>query len=171
MDPSVGDGNHWIPDDATEISNNLKCSICKEVFQNPRKLSGCGHTFCAACLTTWIGRPDAQPTCPIDRMPVGAGNELVAPDRIVLGMLDDIRGKCGFCGYHGVKSGHACPLFHCPFGDCTFMGSDEDEFTRHQGICKWAMKPELELESDRSTFRQRSSSLVSLCLAEDLLSY
>ena len=32
----------------------LVCSLCLEQFVNPRKLPGCGHCFCEACLITYM---------------------------------------------------------------------------------------------------------------------
>lgn len=47
------------PDD---ISYNLQCCICNDVFNNPTRL-GCGHTYCYNCIKEWMDKSKICPTC------------------------------------------------------------------------------------------------------------
>lgn len=55
---------HFVP--GLTISDNLKCSMCMCVFEDP--VSACGQpchcTFCRACITTWLAQ---HGSCPNDR--------------------------------------------------------------------------------------------------------
>ncbi|KAJ3232856.1 hypothetical protein HDU78_006825 [Chytriomyces hyalinus] len=126
---------HW---HATEdISANLRCAICTDAFDQPRRLSRCGHYFCRDCIGGWLAvADDAQ--CPVDRIPVStASNAVVAPDRLVVALLDEIAIKCDYCGFAGRKAAHACPLFACEHSSCAFLASDRDELMRHANTCSW----------------------------------
>jgi hypothetical protein len=46
------------------ISDDFKCSICLEVFENPIMSPNCEHLFCKECINRWIGQ---HISCPIDR--------------------------------------------------------------------------------------------------------
>ena len=52
----------------TEIPQSLRCSICMEVFETPKRLQ-CGHTFCKTCIDQCL-KSDIQKRCPFDRIPV-----------------------------------------------------------------------------------------------------
>ncbi|CAF1243620.1 unnamed protein product [Adineta steineri] len=49
------------------IDEELICSICGGVLQDPLQAPSCEHTFCQICIQEWLSR--AQ-TCPIDRTPL-----------------------------------------------------------------------------------------------------
>ena len=51
-----------IPSD--DRRQSLICSLCLEVFRNPRLLPNCHHTFCLACLEDLTSRPPPRPTYP-----------------------------------------------------------------------------------------------------------
>ncbi|MCQ2817885.1 MAG: hypothetical protein MJ252_11530 [archaeon] len=53
------DRNFINPDN---ISYNLQCSICSDVFNNPIRLD-CGHTYCYACIEDWMKRSTICPSC------------------------------------------------------------------------------------------------------------
>lgn len=44
------------------ISMNLQCSICNEIFNNPMRLD-CGHTYCYDCLSDWLKKSGQCPNC------------------------------------------------------------------------------------------------------------
>ncbi|XP_078319610.1 RING finger protein 151-like isoform X2 [Crassostrea virginica] len=48
------------------VSIHLFCSICQDVFQDPRR-APCGHSFCKKCILPWLRQ---SKTCPEDRRPV-----------------------------------------------------------------------------------------------------
>ncbi|XP_052070352.1 RING finger protein 151-like [Mytilus californianus] len=45
------------------VSSHLFCSICQDVFNQPYR-APCGHSFCKACITSWLRN---SKTCPEDR--------------------------------------------------------------------------------------------------------
>ena len=65
------------------ISARLKCSICYDVFDKPRRLF-CGHTFCKICLkglTKPHKNPEYVPRCPLCRVAIdfkNIGYDLIA---------------------------------------------------------------------------------------------
>ncbi|XP_048338836.1 uncharacterized protein LOC125425280 [Sphaerodactylus townsendi] len=55
--------------EVSSIAEDLLCSICLSIFQEPRML-GCGHNFCLSCLESCViakGQPEG--TCPECRCP------------------------------------------------------------------------------------------------------
>ena len=68
--------------EAFEVSaadDDLRCPICFALLLVPRKLPGCGHTFCSPCIAFWLSvqkQAGLSPTCPIDRRVVGADEAL-----------------------------------------------------------------------------------------------
>ena len=47
-----------------EISEELICSICSEILENPLT-TDCEHLFCRECINDWLRD---NHTCPIDRL-------------------------------------------------------------------------------------------------------
>ena len=39
------------------------CSICFNVLQIPRKITGCNHTYCRGCIDEWLQSADSFPVC------------------------------------------------------------------------------------------------------------
>ena len=39
--------------DESKIYPALNCSMCLEIFENPKRL-GCAHVFCHKCIFEWI---------------------------------------------------------------------------------------------------------------------
>eukprot|EP00079_Xenopus_tropicalis_P012535 XP_002939598.2 PREDICTED: tripartite motif-containing protein 7-like [Xenopus tropicalis] len=64
---------------SAELSNNLTCSVCKEIYRKPVTLP-CGHSFCKPCIEkTWNVQEDylmADPCCPECRQPFRRKPEL-----------------------------------------------------------------------------------------------
>ncbi|XP_077314570.1 zinc-binding protein A33-like [Lithobates pipiens] len=47
------------------LRENLLCSVCKEIFNDPVTLP-CGHNFCQLCIIrTWDNQEDGESTCPL----------------------------------------------------------------------------------------------------------
>jgi hypothetical protein len=96
----------------------LECSICTHPFDEaahlPRMLTSCGHTFCAACLASWVKQKTARAkhtiTCPND----GQESEVKGGDVTVLlsnfGMLPLIAAALRPPPAPSSSSGPACEL-------------------------------------------------------------
>ncbi|XP_069100332.1 zinc-binding protein A33-like [Pleurodeles waltl] len=52
-----------VPRQSTDLSEELTCSICLELFRDPVIL-GCGHNFCRACIDRVWDHPSALISCP-----------------------------------------------------------------------------------------------------------
>ena len=53
--------------DATKINSLLECSLCLNVFDDPRNLP-CGHTFCLKCVQKLVDKnKNKQPSCVLCR--------------------------------------------------------------------------------------------------------
>lgn len=47
-----------------EVDEELMCSICGGVLEDPLQAPSCEHAFCASCIHEWLNH---QQNCPIDR--------------------------------------------------------------------------------------------------------
>lgn len=74
-----------------EVDEELQCSICSMVFENPVQ-TPCEHAFCNECITTWLSNNTA---CPIDRKPLSQC-ELKAPGRLLRSFFAKLDIKCNF---------------------------------------------------------------------------
>ena len=67
--------------DATKLNSFLECSLCLDVFVDPRNLP-CGHTFCLKCIEYFVGKnASKQLLCAICRM------EWSVPDNGLQGLM------------------------------------------------------------------------------------
>jgi len=76
----------------TRVDDELKCSICHMVFENPVESPYCQHPFCAECIEGWLNQSSQCPTCrkfmsSIDLKPV---------HRLVRNILSNLDIKCDF---------------------------------------------------------------------------
>jgi len=46
----------------SEVSPELLCCICQNVFWKPVACANCQNSFCANCIQTWINKQDSIPT-------------------------------------------------------------------------------------------------------------
>ncbi|CAF1445972.1 unnamed protein product [Adineta steineri] len=72
------------------IDEELICSICGGVLQDPLQAPSCEHTFCQICIQEWLSR--AQ-TCPIDRTPLEIDQMKPVP-RILKNLLSRLDISC-----------------------------------------------------------------------------
>lgn len=72
----------------TKISKHLYCTICQEVFVNPKRLN-CGHTFCDPCIDVWL---KSNKTCPECRKSVN--RKSMDKDLLALKMIYDLEISC-----------------------------------------------------------------------------
>ena len=50
---------------AKQLDNVMECSICTEVFTDPRVLP-CGHTYCLKCIKAWGDQQSGDKlACPV----------------------------------------------------------------------------------------------------------
>uniref|UniRef100_A0A8D9EG61 E3 ubiquitin-protein ligase NRDP1 n=1 Tax=Cacopsylla melanoneura TaxID=428564 RepID=A0A8D9EG61_9HEMI len=78
-----------------EVDEELICSICSGVFEEPLQAPTCEHAFCKACINEWISR---QPTCPVDRLPITAAQLRPAP-RLLRKLLSRLVISCDNASY------------------------------------------------------------------------
>ncbi|CAF2537232.1 unnamed protein product [Rotaria sp. Silwood2] len=72
------------------IDEELICSICRGVLQDPLQIPSCEHTFCRTCIEEWLSQTQ---TCPIDRTPIEI-NQLKLVPRILKNLLNRLEIKC-----------------------------------------------------------------------------
>ncbi|CAG0889552.1 unnamed protein product [Cyprideis torosa] len=77
---------------------DLTCSICSGVLENPVQAPQCEHAFCNLCIKQWLTQ---QLTCPIDRLPVTVDSLKPVP-RILRNMLARVEIECD-------NKAHGCP--------------------------------------------------------------
>ena len=95
----------------SKVPKYLICAICSEVYKNPVCLS-CSHTFCRACIETWLV---SNKTCPICRAP--SNKKLISEDLIAGYAINDLEVICTNKG-------------------CAWTGRLEDSST-HDQACKF----------------------------------
>ncbi|XP_078324493.1 E3 ubiquitin-protein ligase NRDP1-like [Crassostrea virginica] len=73
-----------------DVDEELICSICSGVLEEPLRISPCEHAFCAACIHEWLLR---HSTCPVDREPI-TNNQLEQVPRIFRNLLSRLQIAC-----------------------------------------------------------------------------
>lgn len=73
-----------------DVDEELICTICGGVFQEPRQVSPCEHCFCDECIQEWVKH---QQTCPVDRNPITSSSLGPAP-RILRNLLARLKITC-----------------------------------------------------------------------------
>lgn len=73
-----------------EVDEELLCSVCGQVLENPIQLAPCEHCFCAECIREWLRH---QQTCPIDRQMISDADVVKAP-RIVRNLIGRLNVSC-----------------------------------------------------------------------------
>jgi hypothetical protein len=123
------------------IDEDLKCSICKEPFQQPVN-TPCDHTFCQNCIEQWINE-DYTP-CPTCRRLLTM-NSLLPATRIVVHLLDRLQVQCQTCGEKPIQRSayinhmtKTCPaaIVSCLASDilCPWRGPRQS-FQKHYDHC------------------------------------
>jgi hypothetical protein len=83
------------------IDREFICTICTSPFNDPW-CTPCDHTFCRACIKSWIDARNVS--CPICRKNVSV-NLLTQANRTVRNILDRIPVKCTKCGQRKIQRG------------------------------------------------------------------
>jgi len=73
-----------------EVDEELICTICSCVLEDPLQAPQCEHAFCSACINEWLTR---QPTCPVDRAAISP-TDLKPVPRILRNLLSRLSIKC-----------------------------------------------------------------------------
>lgn len=73
-----------------EVDEELICSICSGVLEEPLQAPICEHAFCAACIHEWLNH---QPTCPVDRQNITSAQLKPVP-RILKNLLARLTINC-----------------------------------------------------------------------------
>ncbi|KAF4675603.1 hypothetical protein FOL47_007555 [Perkinsus chesapeaki] len=97
--------------DKDNISPNLHCSVCCEVFTDPICAWPCGHTFCQECLYQWLDLRNT--TCPECRQTITRQN--CHKDLMARKFLDE-------------------QDVYCPYRGCLWDGKHGD-LEAHMGEC------------------------------------
>ncbi|XP_077778457.1 zinc finger protein RFP-like isoform X2 [Podarcis muralis] len=72
-----------------DLCHEATCPICLEYFQDPVIISGCGHSFCRACLTRYWGELETGASCPQCRY--AAQRNSVRPNRQLANVVEIAR--------------------------------------------------------------------------------
>lgn len=73
-----------------EVDEELICSICSAVLEEPVQAPVCEHAFCSACIGEWLNH---QSTCPVDRQMI-TNSQLKPVPRILKNLLSRLTIKC-----------------------------------------------------------------------------
>ncbi|XP_062978490.1 zinc finger protein RFP-like [Elgaria multicarinata webbii] len=79
----------WSP--VQDLCEEVSCSICLDYFRDPVTVTECGHNFCQACLSKYLGKKDTEASCPECRGTFQKGN--LRPNR-PLAKMTEIAKKC-----------------------------------------------------------------------------
>ena len=71
----------------TEAILGVKCTLCLNVYDSPRRLSNCSHHYCRACIVGWLEGSDECVQC-------GSSGEIAPPTIEVLETISNLPAKC-----------------------------------------------------------------------------
>ena len=74
------------------ISKHLICTICQEVFDDPKRID-CGHTFCSSCILQWASKSTMCPICRQKFSKDGLPRDLIA-----FNIINDMEVTCSNSG-------------------------------------------------------------------------
>ncbi|XP_057303317.1 E3 ubiquitin-protein ligase NRDP1-like [Hydractinia symbiolongicarpus] len=73
-----------------DVDEELICSICSGVLEEPVQVPICEHAFCSACILEWLNH---QATCPVDRQSI-TSSQLKPVPRILKNLLSRLTINC-----------------------------------------------------------------------------
>ena len=96
----------------TEELYEVKCALCTNVLESPRKLSNCRHHYCRTCIRDWLEGSDECPQC-------GVSGEIAQPTSEVLEAINNLPAKCYYqefgCHTHVVYGQLASHTRRCEY--------------------------------------------------------
>jgi hypothetical protein len=106
--------------------DNLKCTICNQLCNEPRLINCCDRLVCKLCITERIG---SIPTCPVcGQFKPG----VLIPNRFITRLFDNLRVRCSFAhnGCNEAFSYHAIQDHErkCKHNDTTYVKCGECGF-------------------------------------------
>jgi E3 ubiquitin-protein ligase NRDP1 len=126
----------------TNVDEELICSICSSVLEDPVQAPDCEHAFCELCISQWLNQ---QQSCPIDRKPITTQSLKPVP-RILRNLLSKLLVSCDNASY-GCSTivkleSLALHIIDCPFNpkkpvECTqgcSMIVPKDELHTHSCV-------------------------------------
>lgn len=127
--------------DEASVHNELKCSICLQIFVFPVSLKSCGHTFCDLCIRETL-KTDRK--CPICRRFISTDDFEPVNSTIVINMLDQLLVQCNHCKRTKISRGDMSAhlqhcnnfIISCPTADlgCSWTGQRTDK-AEHLKAC------------------------------------
>ena len=88
----------WI----TEEIYDVRCMICLDVLDEPRRMSNCRHHYCLDCITEWLRDADRCPQCQME-------GESAQPSASILEQIRNLPTKCY---YHSMGCNRKIPFGH-----------------------------------------------------------
>eukprot|EP00439_Symbiodinium_sp_Y106_P070843 s1998_g12.t1 len=77
------------------VPDDLNCTLCGDVFQNPSQIP-CGHHFCSSCIRALLARGTGRANCPLDGQIVTRFAALPSDEQL-LRRLGQLRVRCPVC--------------------------------------------------------------------------
>lgn len=89
------------------VSDELICSICRDVKRDPAELVACQHSFCRTCISAWM---TDKSDCPACRTPARRSRDPFLRDsRALRNIINELKIRCKFSkssdsNYDGIDS-------------------------------------------------------------------
>lgn len=125
----MGVGDEEIAD-VKAVSDNLRCSICMDVFLDPVFACGkpCQHVFCRLCIETALEKRARCPTC---RGIMRRSN--LQPHQSMSSLIDELRVRCCHgCGWTGRRDARTAHTDTCPVATLKRDSRQMEETLKHQ---------------------------------------
>ena len=84
--------SRFVEKKATKELKDMNCSLCQDVFCNPKMTPCCNQMFCSDCIKSYI---DSNHTCPFDQKSLKV-EQLVPPPVAITKLLNSKKIKCTF---------------------------------------------------------------------------
>ena len=126
---------HRVVNKPQDELDDLCCSICQEIFDEPVVTKDCGHTYCKDCINEWLLLSN---TCPLDRKPLSS-DQLITGQPELVNTLKELTVKC-------VNYGNGC--------DSVLT---IEEMAKHSEECKYFMC--ISCKSSKSLLKEKEKEI------------